>query len=317
MNPRGKLASRRDFIKSLGAGALLAASPTHYSLASVKGANSWPIAVFGKPFENLDFTQLADAIAQTGADGLEATIRPEGHIEPENAASEVPKMQEALQKKDKCILIAATRINNTENAQNPKLLQTLVDSGVKYYRMGYYRVDHEKPLLPQLDHFRKQAESLAAANESIGIQGIYQTHSGGRNFGNLGWDLATLLEGINPNHIGVALDTRHLIKTSGTAWRTVVGLLKSHIRSVYVKDGRWFGERGDQFKDVPLDEGFVNQGIFDYIMEDLPQMPICLHMEWMGYRAFEKHEMPEVIKAHQRDLKVLNRWLSAYKPIPS
>jgi hypothetical protein len=33
-------------------------------------------------------------------------------------------------------------------------------------------------------------------------------------------------------------------------------------------------------------------------------------MEWLGYRVFQKHEIPTAIRGYQRDLAALRRWLA-------
>ena len=89
----------------------------------------------------------------------------------------------------------------------------------------------------------------------------------------------------------------------------MVQALKPHIRSIYVKDGIWTGPRSNELKNVPLDTGFVTQDVFDYVKGGLTPMPLCLHVEHMGYRVFEKHEIPAAIRGHQKDLRVLKRWM--------
>lgn len=273
----------------------------------------WPIAIFEKVFEGLNYTELAEAIAQIGADGVEATIRPKGHIEPAVAADEVPKMAEALKAHGKRILIAATGVASVDEPHTESLLTTLRDAGVTHYRMSHYRLDLSQPPLPQLRNFASQARELAALNKQIGIQGLYQNHSGGSRksgyVGALGWDAAIMLEGIEPTSLGLAFDTRHLRKDTGSSWQTAVAVCKPHIRSIYVKDGTWLGGRGDQYKDVPLDTGFVNREVFETIRSGLPPMPLCIHMEWLGYRVFKKDEIPSAVEAHQRDIATLRSWL--------
>lgn len=276
----------------------------------------WPIAIFEKVFEGLDFGELADAVAETGADGIEATIRPGGHIEPERAADLVPKMAEALKKRGCSILIAATQIDSVDNPFAESLLRTLKDSGVDYYRMGYYWLDVNRPGLPQLESAASKARELAALNAEIGIQGLYQNHSAGgdRNrvyLGALGWDAAWILKNIPPEHLGVAMDTRHLKQETGTSWRSAVIACKPHIRSIYLKDGVWEGERSERVRGVPLDEGFVDLSVFNFIRAGLEPMPLCLHMEWLGYRIFPKSEIPDAIQAHRKDIATIRRWLDS------
>lgn len=308
MNP--SLPSRRTFCAAVAAATT---GLVHSSFATAQEKPSWPIAIFEKVFEGLNYTELAEAIEQTGADGIEATIRKGGHIEPAAAADEVPKMNDALKARGRRIIIAATSITRADDPDAAKVLKTLKAAGVSYYRMSHYQLKLGQPLLQQVRNFAAQARDLAALNAEVGIQGLYQNHSGSSKaqgyLGALGWDAAMMLEGVDPRALGLAFDTRHLCKDTGSSWHTAVAVCKPHIRSIYVKDGTWTGPRGDQYKDVPLDTGFVNKAVFDELRSGLEPMPLCIHMEWLGYRVFKKHEIPSAVEAHQRDIAALKKWL--------
>jgi sugar phosphate isomerase/epimerase len=314
---------RRKFLKGTlaasviagTAGSIAAQSPAPTDTAddvSKKAGNPWPIGIFEKPFEGLSFDQLADAMQQIGADGIEATIRKGGHIEPNKAAEQVPELVEALGKKQKRIVIAATSIAVADAAAEDQL-RILSENGITHYRMAHYRYEFGKPMMDQLREFAAQAKDLAAMSKSLGIQGLYQTHSGstkkGGYLGSLGMDLATALEGVDPDGLGVAFDTRHVRKDTGSSWRTALAALKSHIRSIYVKDGVWRGNRSTSYADVPLDTGFVTEEFFDEVRRDLPAMPLSIHMEWLGYRVFPKDEIPDAIYACRLDTRVLRKWI--------
>ncbi|MBM4092158.1 MAG: TIM barrel protein, partial [Planctomycetes bacterium] len=263
--------TRRQFLRRMGAVAAVCGCGEHELRAAERaaGPTDWPIAVFEKVFEALSYDELADAMAAIGVEGVEATIRPKGHIEPEAAGDEVPRMAEAMAKRGKRIVIAATHISAADEPHTVPLLQTLKAAGVTHYRMGHYYYDLAKPLKAQLDRCAAHVRELAALNLQVGIQGLYQNHSSSgraRGYvGALGWDAVMLLDGVDPHAIGLAVDTRHLRQDTGSSWRTAVMACKPHIRSIYVKDGLWHGPRGDQYKDVPLDTGFVNQDVFHYI----------------------------------------------------
>ncbi len=308
---QSQIQNRRRFIATVGwCGAVTA-------LAGVTTASTsqtaWPIAIFEKVFEGLNYEELADAVVQTGADGIEATIRKGGHITPESAADEVPKMSQALKARGKSILIAATSIAKADDPDTFATLKAIKAAGITHYRMAHYRLDLQQPLLKQVRQYAAQARELAALNKEMGIQGLYQNHSGSSPaqgyLGALGWDLALMLEDIDPAQLGIAFDTRHLRMDTGSSWHTALAACRPHIRSIYCKDGLWFGDRGDQYKDVPLDTGFVNQKVFDAIRQGLPPVPLCIHMEWLGYRVFPKSEIPDAIAAHQRDVATLRRWV--------
>lgn len=303
--------TRRRFLRQIVLASAATVTGARSVAAPAPGWRDVPIAIFEKVFEALNYDELADAVAQIGADGIEATIRDNGHIKPESAAEEVAKMQAALERRGKRIVIAATDVRRADQPLAAPLLKTLKANGVSHYRLGHYSFDLDRPLKPQMAEFAARARELAALNQEIGIQGLYQNHSGERFLGGLVWDAATLLDGIDPHALGLALDTRHLIKDTGSSWKTALAACKPHIRSIYVKDGLWFGPRGDQYKDVPLDTGFVNAGVFREIRRGLPPLPLCLQMEWLGYRVFVKHEIPTAIAGYQRDLATLRRWLAS------
>ena len=301
---------RRNFL-TLAASVAMAAQARS---SKAKTKVEWPIAIFEKVFEGLTYVELAKALEEIGADGVEATIRPGGHIDPAVATAEIPKMQQALGDRGKRIIIAATHIRSVHEPATKPLLEAIVANGITHYRMGHYHYDLKKPLKPQLDRFAEQAAELAELNQELGIQGLYQNHSGSSSYkrgyvGALGWDAAFMLDKVDPDGLGMAMDTRHLRKDTGASWRVALQACKPHIRSIYVKDGVWKGERGDEYEDVPLDTGFVNKQLFTEIRAGLDPMPLCIHMEWLGYRVFKKHEIPKAIQAHVRDITTLNSWM--------
>ena len=302
--------SRRGFLtlSSLGGAAL--ATMGQRALASETTWKQQPLAVFEKVFEGLDYEAFAEAMQAIGATGPEATIRPGGHIEPHAAADEVPKMSAALRSRGCRIVIAATHIRRADEPSTESLLRTFKKEGITHYRMGYYTLDPKGSLKKQVANYAAQAKDLAAMNAEFGIQGLYQNHSGARYLGALGWDTAFMLDGIPPDHIGVALDLRHMRADTGTSWKTMVNVLKPHVRSIYIKDAIWSGPRTDRLKDVPVDSGFVNDDVFEFAREGLKPVPLCLHMEHMGYRIFEKHEIPAAIEAHRKDIAAIHSWMA-------
>ena len=82
--------NRREFLKHATVVSVATAVGAPLLRAQNAAQAGEPIAIFEKVFEALDYRELADAVAKTGADGIEATIRPRGHIEPAAAAEELP-----------------------------------------------------------------------------------------------------------------------------------------------------------------------------------------------------------------------------------
>ncbi len=302
--------SRRRFLAVSSVAGVGFAARGQRALTAEATWEQQPLAIFEKVFEGLDYEPFAEAMQAIGASGPEATIRPGGHIEPVAAADEVPKMSAALRSRGCRIVIAATHIRRADEPFTESLLRTFKREGITHYRMGHFYLDPKGSLTKQVANYAAQVKDLAAMNAEFGIQGLYQNHSGARYLGALGWDVASMLEGISPDHLGVALDLRHMRADTGTSWKTMVRVLKSHIRSIYIKDAMWSGARTDRLKDVPVDRGFVTEEVFEFVRDGLKPMPLCLHMEHMGYRVFETHEIPAAVEAHRKDIAAIHRWMA-------
>lgn len=296
---------RRDFLLK-GAAAVAGtglANANHHG----KKAHS-PVILFEKPIQKLSYDRIGEELAKMGLNGIEATIRGKGHIEPENAEKEVPKMVADLAKNDQKAYIAATHVGEV-TPESEKFLKVLKANGITKYRMNYYRYDLKGDMLQQVEDFAKKARELAAFNRENGMQAIYQLHSGAKLLGGMSWDLALLLKDIDPKEIGVGFDLRHVRTDSGLSFRSATQVLRKHIQAIYVKDAVWSGERSNKLKNVPLDTGFVDKETFDNARSGQKSMPISLHMEWGKTQLYPLAEVEEALAFIARDAKTLKSWL--------
>jgi sugar phosphate isomerase/epimerase len=280
-------------------------------IGMVKGAEAkvdYPVIVFEKAIQNLSYDVIGEHLAKMGLQGIEATIRKGGHIDPKDAETEVPRMVASLAKSGQKALIAATSVRDV-NAENEKFLRILKANGITRYRMEYYRYDLKKSPLAQMREHKAKLKDLAAMNKEIGVQSLYQIHSGSKLAGSLSWDAAMMFEGIDPNHAAVAFDLRHVRMDTGISFELALANLRPHIRSIYVKDARWEGERSNKWKSVPLDTGFVDQATFNQVRKGLGAMPLSLHMEWGKTSLYPKDEAMEAMELIARDAKTLKSWL--------
>ncbi len=120
------MTNRRKFLAQ--SAATLAGVTAANAQRSKKTAAS-PIIVFEKPIQTLEYDRMGEILAKMGIQGIEATIRKGGHIAPEAAEEEVPKMVAALAKNGQKALIAATNVNEA-NAESEKFLRILKANGI-------------------------------------------------------------------------------------------------------------------------------------------------------------------------------------------
>ncbi len=284
---------RRSFLLATGCG--LAST----SVASIRSnaddslaGNS--VCVFTKPFQSLTYDELADRIAELGFDGVEAPIRDGGHIEPAAVPDELPKMVEALRKRNLELTVMTSSINDPNAGLTEKVLKTASELGVRRYRMKYLKYDFSQPILNQLDEWRPRFKDLAAMNREFGITAVYQNHAGRNYLGAPLWDLRRLLDGIATDEIGVAYDIRHATVEAGMSWPVTFHMIRPHIDTVYVKDFVWDGAKP---KNVPLGEGRISEDFFQMLKKSAFNGPVSLHEEYLD------HRKPELVATHLAAIK--------------
>ncbi len=292
--------TRREAI----AAGVAAVAASKMTLAKEKPQSVNPICVFTKPFNSLSFDELADRVAELGFDGIEAPIRKGGHIEPRQVADELPKLVEALAKRNLEITVLTSDINDPNDPMTAKVLKVAAGLGIQRYRMKYYTYDLKRPVIAQINEWRPAFRDLAAMNKEFGIKAVYQNHAGNKQLGAALWDLREVLEGISPEEIGVAYDIRHASVEGGMSWPITFNMIRPHLDTVYVKDAHWVGKKPTN---VPLGEGIVDPRFFKMLAQSGFEGPISLHEEYLD------HRKPELVSEHfaaiKRDFKTLKEWI--------
>jgi sugar phosphate isomerase/epimerase len=303
--PTETVFTRRNFLaKSAVASAVAAALPLSL-FAKDKTPNPetrQKFCAFTKPLQFLTFDELAELFAPLGYDGIEAPVRPGGHVLPEKVEEELPRLHEALHKRGLEITILTSGINSVDSPHAEKVLRTAVKLGIKKYRMLWYEYDLEKPILPQLDAIQPKLKALAALNRELGISAIYQNHSGAKMVGAPLWDIYSLIKEFDPKDIALAYDIRHATTEGGLSWPLQFNLVKSHVGAVFVKDFVW--EKA-KVKNTPLGEGVVDPRFFPWLKQMSFTGPISIHVEYLD-RSRDKKIIGEAFRS---DLLKLKSWL--------
>ena len=296
--------NRRHFIAQAGLGA----AGSGLTRGQNSETKSWPIVIFEKPIQTLDYDRMGEELTKMGVQGIEATIRRGGHIEAKDAERELPKMVKSLAKNGQKALIATCNVSSADK-KNADFLQILKANGITKYRMDYFRYDLKKDLLPQVVENTARLREIEAMNREIGVQALYQIHAGAKYAGSLAWDAAMMFEKVDPDHAAIAFDLRHVKAGAGLSYPTALAAMKKHVRSIFVKDARWGGDRTASIQNVPLDTGIVNQNIFDDVRKGQAPMPLSLHMEWGKSPIYPKETVMEAVANIARDVKILKSWL--------
>jgi sugar phosphate isomerase/epimerase len=293
---------RRQFTKLVAASAAALALPRRSSADSAS-PKRFTYCAFIKFLTDLDYDELADAMAEAGFDGIELTARKkESYIDPARAEEELPRLNEALAKRDLKITILTTDILRADEPGAEPLLRAAVKNGIPLYRLGFHRYDERQSILPQLAALEPVFRDLAALNRDLGIAALYQNHCGANMLGATVWDLHRLIENLPVSEIGCVFDIRHATVEGGEAWPVYWDLMKPHLGAISVKDFRWNGRKSQH---VPLGTGQVDPKFFQLLRKSEFAGPISVHVEYAGDQGPKAN-----VEALERDFATLRTWLS-------
>ena len=302
--------NRRDFGKLAVTGALGLASGALANRASAASNNDrLPVFLFSKHLQFLNYPDMAEVTAEHGFEGLDLTVRPTGHVEPERAQDDLPRAAEAMKSNGLKLDMLVSRVTNVDDTVGIQSLKTASALGFKSYRMGYYKPDASGTLRENLTRIRSQMTDLSVFNKRYGLHGAYQNHAG-QHMGSFVTDLADLLDGLDPRWSGSQYDIRHATVDGGASWPLGLRYLKDHIKTIAIKDFIW-AQVGGQWKviNVPLGEGMVDFDRFFKLLRSYGIRPsVSLHLEYdlggadKGSRTLTIPKR-DVYAAMKRDLK--------------
>lgn len=284
--------------------------PGATGLTSSAKKNKYALCVFTKQLQGLSFEQIADIGAELGLDGIEAPVRPGGHVEPEQVADELPKLAAALKQNNLEITIITTPITGVKEPQNTEqILRTAKALGVKRYRMGYLKYDLNRPIQAQLDEWKPALKDLITMSAEIGIQPLLHNHSGRDFFGAPILDAWSLMKDYRPQEWGFTLDAYHTATEAGTSWPIDTSLINTHIQALHLNDMIWRPNGTPQ--GVPLGTGMVSKDFAPTILRRGFNGPISLHTEYMKGNGLNAEFVKATVEAYRRDLGIIKEWIAA------
>jgi len=275
--------SRRAFIKN---SALLAAAAPFASADFVqesapKDAPFPQIHIFSKHLQFLDYTAMADVAKELGFDGIDLTVRPNGHVTPEAVENDLPKAVEAMKSAGLKPSLFCTAVESATNSLDVKVLKTASQLGFQYYRMNWYRYPENQAMPAALATFRDRIGGLGKLNKQLNLVGCYQNHAG-LLVGSSLWEVWELLKKADRQTMGAQYDIRHAVVEGGLSWQNGLKLIMPRIKTIVLKDTMWSNRDGKWgVQNVPLGQGMVDwTTYFRLLKQNQISTPFCLHLEY-------------------------------------
>ena len=261
---------------------------------------------FTKPFVGLSYQEIAKHVVAIGYDGVEVPIRKKEIREGADVIDEIPKMVEAYRNEKLDVVTLTTDIIDASIAsRTEEILRAAQKCGVKRFRMGWYRYDNTKPIWPQLDSFRSKFHDLVTLAKEIGIQPIYQNHSGAKMAGAGIWDIALLMKDYPLSEVAWAFDMMHAKVEGGLSWPTEFALASDRLGVVQFKNYVW---ENNVPRSVSLATGLVNKESVDVLKKKGYVGPCLIHIEYLKGDIQQADFLANVIKASKDDLVTLQNW---------
>ena len=271
---------RRNFIRALVVSGL--AMPFAESRA-VEAASQNPkprVCVYSEQFQSLSIPEFCQVLRQMGVDGLDLTVRPGGHIEPQNVGEELSAAVQAARDHGLEIMMLTTGITAPDrNAE--EILATCQRLGIDRIKLGYYPAEGFGTLAKQLDTIRRQLGDVVNLAAKYNVRPCVHVHSGPTIPSN-GIMLYYLIRDIPPDRIGAYLDSHHMTITGGAGdWRQAIDLLTPWVSLVALKNFQW--ERLDR-DETGQQKWRTNYCRLEDGISPIPEFVSTIHQS--GYRGF-------------------------------
>jgi sugar phosphate isomerase/epimerase len=301
--------TRRHFLAAATGAAASGLLARHSTAAPAPG---WPViaCLFSKHLPGLDARGLGRAVKSLGFAGVDLTVRPGGHVDPERAAADLPRFLETVRGEGVQVPMITTALVSASEPTARPILETAGRHGVAYFKPGYYRYEFADTR-KELERAAVALGGLAELSAQCGVVLGFHNHAG--YVGGPVWDVVPILDGLDPRWTGYYFDVRHAVVEGGDGgWRSALNAVATRLKMIAVKDFFWEkGPKGWQQRNCPLGEGMVDwKAFYAAIARSAFRGPVSLHLEYEIPGATAAAKQEATLAAAARDLAVLTAGLA-------
>ncbi|HWI90123.1 MAG TPA: TIM barrel protein [Flavisolibacter sp.] len=306
---------RKDFISSSVLATAGLAFP-YSSMADPKSKTSlkMKICIFSKQLQWLDYKDLIPAVAGMGYDGIDLTVRPNGHVLPERVTEDLPKVVHLANAAGIKVYMISTDIEDASSPYAETILKTTASLGIQCYRCGGINYEPDMDLPANLDKIKAKFASLEGLNRKYGLHCDFLNHSG-EVFGAALWDLWFAVRDLDPKYVGCQFDIKHATIDGPFSWPVTLKLLHNYVQTICIRDFKWIEKNKVwEIQPMPLGKGAVDFRKYCGLLKEYNiQGPVSLMCDYdLGgaQNGDRKLTIPgdEVFKAMKNDLVVLRRF---------
>jgi L-ribulose-5-phosphate 3-epimerase len=301
--------SRREWMSVVGQAAVATAIGRRAAASVASGAPTF--CLFSKHVPDVGWNDLAAAVREAGYDGVDLTVRRNGHVAPERAAEDLPRAIEAITSRGAKVPMITTELTSASAPMARPLLQAAARSGVRYFKPGYWLYSSSPDVRAQVAATGEALVGLAALARECGIEMGFHNHAG--YIGAALWEVAPAMDRLDPRWAGYYFDPRHAVaEGGGGAWKAATHLVAPRLKMVALKDFFWRKtEKGWVIEDCPLGEGQVEWTWFGSVLRDVHFAgPVSLHLEYETGGSTPQERTRRALDAARRDLAFAQKALA-------
>jgi sugar phosphate isomerase/epimerase len=281
---------------------------TQHGSGQVETRAMMTFVMFSKMLQEFSVAEAARRIKALGFDGVDLTVRPKGHVEPEQVARELPEAIGAIHDQGLTIPMISTAITAAGQPHAEATLEAAARQGIRRLKLGYWNAPKGK-LTEAIDQARRSLDGLERLAESHRVTFGVHNHSGPGYVNCQPSVVWLLLRDRDPNLVASYFDPGHAAVEGGSGgWRQSLELLAPRIRLVAVKDFGWKSEPATpkavwHAQQVPLRDGLVAwPEVFQTLARIGYDGPVSLHSEYKGAHSWRDLSTAELIEQTGNDL---------------
>jgi len=302
--------TRRRFIETVAAAGTLAAISPGTLVSGAEPGFRGTLCFFSKHLPKMDAPRLGRTLKTLGFGGVDLTVRPGGHLDPRRVAQDLPPFFHLIRQEGLTVPMITTEILSDSDPVARPTLETAAALGIPFFKPGYHRyafVDARK----ERDAAAAKIRTVAALSAGTGVRMGFHNHAG--YIGGGIWDIADVVDSLDPRWAGYYFDVRHAMVEGGDGgWRTAFSLAAPRLQMIALKDFYWEkAAAGWRVRDCPMGEGMVKwKAYFAMLAKAGFHGPVSLHLEYEVPGATPDAVETNTIAAAAKDLSFVKACLA-------
>jgi len=243
------------------------------------------LCIFSKHMAQFGYDDLGKKAKEIGFEGVDLTVRARGHVEPEKAATDMPRAVEAIRAAGLSVPMITTGLLKADEPAARPTLSTAAKLKIPFWKPGYYKypkLETAGSVEQAVAAVKPQIAGLVAMSKEYGLTCGFHNHSGDY-VGAAVWDTRDLIANLDPKSVGYYLDPAHATIEGGLAgWRITMNLVAPRLKMVALKDFYWSKAKGEtKLNWCPMGEGMVDwPKVFANLRAANFTGPLTLHVEY-------------------------------------